>query len=119
MASTNLTYKDIKNWKTNVSNSISTNLCNSLSVVYQSAIQLSNLTKASSDENNLSYRYKDLATLVNTANTKIKSFMTSFNTDLDAYLKVVNDAEQKASEEVRKQIDQFQELASEIGKLKM
>ena len=116
---TNLTSKQITTWKNNVDTAITKNLTTSLKKAYDDAIQLHKVTSSGQDENNLSYRFNDLAKVTNQANKQLTTFMKDFDTSLTTYINTVKKAEETAAENVRKKIDQFAEAASKISKLKM
>ena len=118
MATTNLTSKQITTWKNSVDTAISKNLIGSFKKAYDDALKLKQVT-ASTTENDLSYRFNDLAKVTNQAAKQLSTFMTAFDSSLTSYINTVKKAEETAAENVRKQIDQFAEAASKISKLKM
>lgn len=115
----NLTSTEIQKWKNNVDNAIAKNLVNSLKKANEAATQLNKVTASGQDENNLSYRYNDLKKVTNQAASQLTTFMKSFDTSLETYIKTVKDGETIAAEKARKSIDQFAEAAEKIAKLKM
>lgn len=117
--STNLTSKQITTWKNNVDSAITKNLVTSLKKAYDDAVKLHKVTSSGQDENNLSYRFNDLAKVTNQASKQLTTFMKEFDTSLTSYINTVKKAEETAAENVRKQVDQFAEAASKISKLKM
>lgn len=119
VVNTNLTAKQITNWKNNVDTAITKNLVTSLKRAYEDAVQLNKVTASGQDENNLSYRFGDLAKVTNQAAQQLTTFMKSFDSSLTTYINTVKKAEQTAAENVRKSIDQFAEAAAKISKLKM
>lgn len=115
----NLTSKQITTWKNSVDTAITKNLVTSLEKAYSDAVQLHKVTDSGQDENNLSYRFKDLSKVTNQAAKQLTTFMKSFDTSLTSYISTVKKAELTAAENVRKSIDQFAEAAAKISKLKM
>ena len=115
----NLTSKQITTWKNNVDTAITKNLVTSLKKAYDDAVQLNKVTASGQDENNLSYRFKDLSKVTNQAAQQLTIFMKSFDTSLTSYISTVKKAESTAAEKVRQSIDQFAEAATKISKLKM
>ena len=59
--SQNLTAKQLTTWKNSVDTAITKNLVTSLKKAYDDAVQLNKVTSSGQDENNLSYRFNDLA----------------------------------------------------------
>ena len=112
---TNLTAKQIKTWKKNVNASISTKLITSLKKAHDSAAQLMKITATGQDENDLSYRFTDLAKLLTTSTNQLDKFMKSFNTEIDKYVDETTKSEAETAEKLRKQIDQFREAATKIS----
>ena len=115
----NLSAKQITNWKKNVDTAILANLVNSLKKAHNDAVHLKNVTSGDQNENNLSYRFNDLAKLTEQASLQLTKFMNAFDTSLNSYLNTVKNAEATAAEKVRKGIDQFAEAASKIAAIKM
>ena len=115
----NLTARQIKSWKNNVDKAITTNLVTSLKRAYTDALALKKVTSSGQDENNLSYRFNDLAKLTNHASQQLTKFMQEFDTSLTFYINTVTSAENTAAEKVRKGIDQFAEAAAKIAAIKM
>lgn len=115
---TNLSSTQITNWKKSVDSAITTKLVTSLNKAYNDAIQLNKVT-SSQDENNLSYRFNDLAKVTQQASKQLTTFMKSWDADLTSYINTVKKAETQAAEAVKQKIDQFSESASKISKLKM
>ena len=117
----NLTYKQIDDWKKSVSTAITENLIKkSLKKIGTDAEKLAKITKSDSgDTDQLTYRFKDLQKLSTTATEKLTTFMKSFNSTLDTYLKTLKTAEDTAKEKANKTLDQFAESASAISKFKM
>ena len=113
----NLTSKDIKTWKNSIDKAISTNLVKSLEKAQTAAKKLQTIT-SSSDENNLSYRFKDLAKLTGEAASKLKACMKQFDASLEEYINTTKKAEDALAEQARKGIDGFAEAANTISKLK-
>ncbi len=116
---TNLTSKQIQSWKKSINTCIVTNLVTSLKKANEDTTQLSKVTSSGQDENNLSYRFNDLAKLTTQASKQLTTFMNSFNTAIDKYISDTTKAEKNAEEKIRKSIDQFAESAAKISKLKM
>ena len=121
MATTNqnLTAKQITTWKNSVDTAITKNLVTSLKQAYEAALNLNKVTSSGQDENNLSYRFKDLAKVTDQAAKQLTTFMKAFDDDLTNYITKLQNAEKNAAENMRKSIDQFSEAASKISKLKM
>ena len=115
----NLTSKDIKKWKKQIDDAITKKLITSLKKAYEDSLQLSKVTASGQDENNLSYRFKDLSKVSNQAAQQLTTCMKAFNSSLTSYINTVTKAEETAAENVRKKIDQFAEAASKISKIKM
>ena len=116
---TNLTSKQIITWKNNVDTAITKNLVTSLKKAYEDSVQLNKVTASGQDENDLSYRFRDLSKVTNQAAQQLTTFMNSFDTSLNTYINTLKKAEKTAAEKVRKSIDQFAEAAAKIQKLKM
>lgn len=115
----NLTSKQITTWKSSVDTAITTKLVTSLKKAHSDAVQLQKVTSSGQDENNLSYRFRDLAKVTTQAAQQLTTFMKSFDTSLTSYIGTVKKAEETTAENVRKSIDQFAEAAAKISKLKM
>lgn len=116
---TNLTSKQIITWKNDVDSAITQKLVGSLKNAYDSAIKLNQVTASGQDENNLSYRFNDLAKVTNQASKQLTTFMNEFDTSLTSYIDTVKKAEETTAESVRQKIDQFAEASANIAKLKM
>ena len=115
----NLTAKQITTWKNKVDTAISKNLITSLKKAYEDAVALDKATESGQDANNLNYRFKDLAKVLNQSTTKLTEFMKTFDSSLTTYITKTEAAEKQAAEKIKKSIDQFAESAAKISKLKM
>ena len=120
MASTNenLTSKELNTWKSSVSTAITKNLVGSLKKIYDDSIQLHKVTSSGQDDNNLSYRFKDLSYLAEQASKQLILFMKSFDSDLKKYINTISKSEKNTSDKVKTSIDQFKEASDRISKLK-
>lgn len=115
----NLTAKQITTWKNNVDTAITKNVVTSLKKAYEDAVQLNKITASGQDENDLSYRFRDLSKVTNQAAQQLTKFMKEFDLNLTIYINTVKKSEEDAAEKVRKSIDQFAEAAAKISKLTM
>ena len=114
----NLSSTEINKWKKSMDSLISTKLVNALNDTKKYTDQLVTCTK-SQDENDLNYRYSDLSKLAAKSVNQLKTFMSSFDSDLEKYLSTVKEAEKAAANKAKKAIDQFAEASSKINNLKM
>ena len=85
----NLTSKQLLNWQKSVDTAISKNLVTSLQKANADAVQLNKVTSSGQDENNLSYRFKDLSKVTEQASKQLNTFMKAFDSNLTTYIKTV------------------------------
>lgn len=116
----NLSAQKIEQWQSRVDEAISQKLVVSLKEVYTISTALKGITDTvDQDENNLSYRFNDLAKLSEQAASKLTTFMESFDSSLKEYISTVKKSEASTAEKVLEKIDNFAEAAAKIEKLKM
>ena len=89
--------------------------------MYQDAVdKLIKATESDNqDSNDLNYRFKSLRHVTVEAQKQLTLFMKSFDNSLTAYVKTVEKSEKSTAEKIRKSIDNFDEVAAKIAKLKM
>ena len=109
--------KQLEHWCNEIEKISLEDLVHTLNCIKETARVLSGLTRSSSNENDLSYRFRDLETVSDESQRKLKTFIEAFCTDLRAYIKTVRDAELTAAENIRKEIDEFAESANKISSL--
>ena len=116
----NMTAKQLTKWKDNMKTAVQKNLIKSLENMSSYANGLSDiLSTTNGDEDDLSYRFKDLKKICDQSVNKLTTFSKYFDSALTEYITTVRKAEQDASEKAKQKLDSFSEKASTISKLKM
>ena len=115
----NLTAKQVTTWKNNVDKTITTNLVTCLKKINADAKQLQQITADGGDDDNLSYRFKDLAAVSETAAKALTTFMGNFDSSLTEYINKIKASEEAVAESSRQAIDNFAEAATKISQIKM